>query len=130
MKEKRNDTKLKTRKIKRNYDYERRVADIYFELFLVFLAAGVFLWIIMHSIFDACIDSWEADPEINNFRYMWNILMYVIPYTLWTLAGGFFTVYIVNPLNELINGGIRIFLRKRRMRRENNLREGNNDASH
>ena len=130
MKEKRNDTKLKIRKIKRDYDYERRVADIYFELFLVFLAAGVFLWIIMHSIFDACIDSWEADPEINNFRYMWNILMYVIPYTLWTLAGGFFIVYVVNPLNELINGGIRIFLRKRRMRREHNLREGNNDVSH
>ncbi|EJD7217310.1 TPA: F-type conjugal transfer protein TrbF [Escherichia coli] len=130
MKEKRNDTKLKIRKIKRDYDYERRVADIYFELFLVFIAAGVFLWIIMHSIFDACIDSWKVDPEINNFRYMWNILMYVIPYTLWTLAGGFFTVYVVNPLNELINGGIRIFLRKRRMRRENSVREGNNDASH
>ncbi|EEV6567282.1 conjugal transfer protein TrbF, partial [Escherichia coli] len=33
-------------------------------------------------------------------------------------------------LNELINGGIRIFRLKRRMRRENSFREGNNDASH
>ncbi|CDL43034.1 IncF plasmid conjugative transfer protein TrbF [Escherichia coli ISC41] len=40
----------------------------------------------MHSIFDACIDSWKADPELNNFRYMWNILMYVIPYTLWAFC--------------------------------------------
>ncbi|HIC7928722.1 TPA: F-type conjugal transfer protein TrbF, partial [Escherichia coli] len=32
--------------------------------------------------------------------------------------------------NELINGGIRIFRLKRRMRRENSFREGNNDASH
>lgn len=63
-----------------------------------------FLWVIMHSIFDACIDSWKADPELNNFRYMWNILMYVIPYTLWAFAGGFLIVYVRNPLNELING--------------------------
>lgn len=63
------------------------------------------LWVIMHSIFDACIDSWKADPELNNFRYMWNILMYVIPYTLWAFAGGFLIVYVRNPLNELINGG-------------------------
>ncbi len=64
-----------------------------------------FLWVIMHSIFDACIDSWKADPALNNFRYMWNILMYVIPYTLWAFAGGFLIVYVRNPLNELINGG-------------------------
>ncbi len=118
MKEKRNDAELKNRKTKRNYDYERRVSDIYFDLFFVFVAAGTFLWVIMHSIFDACIDSWKADPALNNFRYMWNILMYVIPYTLWAFAGGFLIVYVRNPLNELINGGIRIFRLKRRMRRE------------
>ncbi|MEY7679329.1 F-type conjugal transfer protein TrbF, partial [Klebsiella pneumoniae] len=107
-----------------------RVSDIYFDLFFVFVAAGTFLWVIMHSIFDACIDSWKADPELNNFRYMWNILMYVIPYTLWAFAGGFLIVYVRNPLNELINGGIRIFRLKRRMRREKKLREGGNNASH
>ncbi|WP_146681447.1 acetyltransferase [Escherichia coli] len=53
-----------------------------------------------------------------------------IPYTLWAFAGGFLIVYVRNPLNELINGGIRIFLLKRRMRRENTLREGSNNASH
>ena len=94
MKEKRNDAELKNRKTKRNYDYERRVSDIYFDLFFVFVAAGTFLWVIMHSIFDACIDSWKADPALNNFRYMWNILMYVIPYTLWAFAGGFLIVYV------------------------------------
>ena len=130
MKEKRNDAELKNRKTKRDYDYERRVSDIYFDLFFVFVAAGTFLWVIMHSIFDACIDSWKADPELNNFRYMWNILTYVIPYTLWAFAGGFLIVYLRNPLNELINGGIRIFRLKRRMRRENKLREGGNNASH
>lgn len=39
--------------------------------------------------FDAYIDSWKADPELNNVRYMWNILMYAIPCTLWALASGF-----------------------------------------
>ncbi|PAW13514.1 conjugal transfer protein TrbF, partial [Klebsiella pneumoniae] len=33
MKEKRNDAELKNRKTKRDYDYERRVSDIYFDLF-------------------------------------------------------------------------------------------------
>lgn len=31
MKEKRNDAELKNRKTKRDYDYERRVSDIYFD---------------------------------------------------------------------------------------------------
>lgn len=47
---KRNDAELKNRKTKRDYDYERRVSDIYFDLFFVFVAAGTFLWVIMHSI--------------------------------------------------------------------------------
>ncbi len=68
MKEKRNDAELKNRKTKRDYDYERRVSDIYFDLFFVFVAAGTFLWVIMHSIFDACIDSWKADPELRKVR--------------------------------------------------------------
>lgn len=37
----------------------------------------------MHDFFSAGIDSWKADPELNNFRYMWNTLMYVIPIMLY-----------------------------------------------
>lgn len=107
MKEKRNDAELKNRKTKRDYDYECRVSDIYFDLFFVFVAAGTFLWVIMHSIFDACIDSWKADPELNNFRYMWNILMYVIPYTLYALAAGFLVTFFSVP-------NVRINIRKYR----------------
>ena len=130
MKEKRNDAELKNRKTKRNYDYERRVSDIYFDLFFVFVAAGTFLWVIMHSIFDACIDSWKMDPELNNSIYMWNILIYVIPYALYALAAGFLVTFSLFPMYELIYGNIGIFLLKRRMRRENTLREGSNNASH
>ena len=130
MKEKRNDAELKNRKTKRDYDYERRVSDIYFDLFFVFVAAGTFLWVIMHSIFDACIDSWKADPELNNSIYMWNILIYVIPYALYALAAGFLVTFSLFPMYELIYGNIGIFLLKRRMRRENTLREGSNNASH
>ena len=130
MKEKRNDAELKNRKTKRDYDYERRVSDIYFDLFFVFVAAGTFLWVIMHSIFDACIDSWKADPELNNSSYMWNILIYAIPYALYALAAGFLVTFFLSPMCELIFGNIMIFLLKRRMRRENTLREGSNNASH
>ncbi|KEK90279.1 putative acetyltransferase [Escherichia coli 4-203-08_S1_C3] len=84
----------------------------------------------MHVFFSAGIDSWKADPELNNFRYMWNILMYVIPYTLCAFAGGFLVTSFLSPMYELIFGGIRIFLLKRRMRREKKLREGGNNASH
>ena len=130
MRENKNNPELKIRSTERDYKYISRITGRYAGLSLVFLTAGIVLWIVMDIIFDACIDSWKADPELNNFRYMWNILMYVIPYTLWAFAGGFLIVYVRNPLNELINGGIMIFLLKRRMRRENKLREGGNNASH
>ena len=84
----------------------------------------------MNIIFDACIDSWKADPELNNVRYMWNILMYVIPIMLYALAAGFLAAASLSPLCEIIFGGVRIFRLKRRMRRENTLREGSNNASH
>ena len=130
MRENKNNPELKIRSTERDYKYISRITGRYAGLSLVFLTAGIVLWTVMDIIFDACIDSWKADPELNNFRYMWNILMYVIPYTLWAFAGGFLIVYVRNPLNELINGGIRIFRLKRRMRRENKLREGKNDATH
>lgn len=130
MRENKSNPELKIRSTERDYKYISRITGRYAGLSLVFLTAGIVLWTVMDIIFDACIDSWKADPELNNFRYMWNILMYVIPYTLWAFAGGFLIVYVRNPLNELINGGIRIFRLKRRMRRENKLREGGNNASH
>ncbi len=43
MKEKRNDAELKNRKTKRDYDYERRVSDIYFDLFLCSLLPELFM---------------------------------------------------------------------------------------
>ena len=130
MKENKKNQEFKIRKIKRDIERSCDNAIKYFWLFVVFFAAGLIVRNVMHDFFSAGIDSWKADPALNNFRYMWNILMYVIPYTLWAFAGGFLIVYVRNPLNELINGGIRIFLLKRRMRRENTLREGSNNASH
>ena len=117
----------KSEKLKRDYDYNiSSITDRYFDLFLCSLLPELFYGCYAYY-FDACIDSWKADPELNNFRYMWNILMYVIPYTLWAFAAGFL-VHFFSPQNELIFGGYQIFLLKRRMRRENKLREGNNDS--
>ncbi|MCV5365826.1 F-type conjugal transfer protein TrbF, partial [Escherichia coli] len=101
----------------------------YAGLSLVFLTAGIVLWTVMDIIFDACIDSWKADPELNNSSYMWNILIYAIPYALYALAAGFLVTFFLSPMCELIFGNIMIFLLKRRMRRENTLREGSNNAS-
>ena len=121
---------FKIRKIRRNIEYSFRDSDRYFELFVVFFVAGLLLWHGMHAFFSAGIDSWKADPELNNLIYMWNILMYAIPYTLYALAAGFLVTSFLSPMYELIFGNIMIFLLKRRMRRENTLREGSNNASH
>ncbi|HCP5927870.1 TPA: F-type conjugal transfer protein TrbF [Escherichia coli] len=130
MRENKNNPELKIRSTERDYKYISRITDRYAVLSLVFLTAGIVLWIVMNIIFDACIDSWKADPELNNVRYMWNILMYAIPCTLWALASGFFVAGYLLPLCALPVRNIRIFLLKRRMCRENTLREGSNNASH
>ncbi|EJL1479271.1 F-type conjugal transfer protein TrbF [Shigella flexneri] len=126
MKENKKNRKFKIRKTKRDCDYERRVSDVYFDLFFVFVAAGAFLWAIIHSIFDSGIDSWKAVPALNNSIYMWSILMYAIPIMLYALAVGFLVTFFLSPTYENIG----ISLLKCRMRRENKLREGSNNASH
>ncbi|HAW1164630.1 TPA: F-type conjugal transfer protein TrbF [Escherichia coli] len=130
MKENKKNQEFKIRKIKRDIERSCNNAIKYFELFVVSFIAGLLLWHGMHAIFSAGIDSWKADPELNNFRYMWNILMYVIPIMLYALAAGFLAAASLSPLCEIIFGGVRIFLLKRRMRRENNVREDNNDAAY
>ncbi|HGJ2624742.1 TPA: F-type conjugal transfer protein TrbF [Salmonella enterica subsp. enterica serovar Concord] len=130
MKENKKNQEFKIKKIKRDIYRSCNNAIKHFWLFVVFFVAGLLLWHGMHAIFSACIDSWKADPELNNFRYMWNILMYAIPYTLYALAAGFLVTFFLSPMYELIFGNIMIFLLKCRMRRENNVREDNNDAAY
>lgn len=130
MTENKKNQEFKIRKIKRDIECSCDNAIKHFWLFVVFFVAGAFLWAIMHSIFDSGIDSWKADLELNSFRYMWSILMYAIPYTLYALAAGFLVTYFLSLMYELIFGNIMISLLKRRMRRENKLREGRNDVTH
>lgn len=130
MRENKNNPGFKIRSTERDYKYISRITDRYAGLPLVFLTAGIVLWTVMNVIFDACVDSWKADPELNNSIYMWNILTYSIPYTLYALAAGFLVTFFLSPMCELIYGNIGIFLLKRRMRRGNTLREGSNNASH
>ncbi|HDY1778880.1 TPA: F-type conjugal transfer protein TrbF [Escherichia coli] len=130
MRENKSNPELKIRSTERDYKYISRITGRYAGLSLVFLTAGIVLWTVMDIIFDARIDSWKADPELNNSSYMWNILIYAIPYTLYALAAGFLVTFFLSPMYELIYGNIEIFLLKCRMHRENTLREGKNDATH
>ncbi|EAW8864124.1 F-type conjugal transfer protein TrbF [Salmonella enterica] len=130
MKENKKNQKFKIRKIKRDIGRNCDNAIKHFGLFVIFFIAGLLLCHGMHAISSACIDSWKTDPELNNSIYMWNILMYAIPYTLYALAAGFLVTFFLCPMYELIYGNIGIFLLKCRMRRENKLREGKNDATH
>ena len=94
---------FKIRKIKRDIEHSCDNAIKHFELFVVFFIAGLLLWHGMHAIFSAGIDSWKA---------------------------GFLVTFFLSPMYVLIYGSIGIFLLKRRMRRENKLREGGNNASY
>ncbi|HIG9095254.1 TPA: F-type conjugal transfer protein TrbF, partial [Escherichia coli] len=107
MRENKNNPELKIRSTERDYKYISRITDRYAGLSLVFLTAGIVLLTVMNIIFDACIDSWKADPELNNSTYMWNILMYAIPYTLYALADGFLVTFFSVP-------NVRINIRKYR----------------
>ena len=89
MKEKINDTEPGIKQIEREIERGCDNAKKYFWLFVVFFAAGLIVRNVMHDFFSAGIDSWKADPELNNFRYMWNTLMYVIPIMLYALAAVF-----------------------------------------
>ena len=102
MTENKKNQEFKIRKIKRNIERSCDNAIKYFELFVVFFVAGLLLWHGMHAFFSAGIDSWKADPELNNLIYMWNILMYAIPYTLYALAAGFLVTSFLSPMYELI----------------------------
>lgn len=102
-----NNPELKIRSTERDYKYISRITDRYAGLSLVFLTAGIVLWTAMNIIFDACIDSWKTDPELNNSIYMWNILIYVIPYALYALAAGFLVTFFSVP-------NVRINIRKYR----------------
>lgn len=95
MRENKNNLEFKIRSTERDYKYISRITDRYAGLPLVFLTAGIVLWTVMNIIFDACVDSWKADPELNNSIYMWNILIYAIPYTLYALAAGFLVIFYV-----------------------------------
>ncbi|MCV5349620.1 conjugal transfer protein TrbF, partial [Escherichia coli] len=81
--ENKKNQEFKIRKIKRDIERSCDNAIKYFWLFVVFFAAGLIVRNVMHDFFSAGIDSWKADPELNNFRYMWNTLMYVIPIMLY-----------------------------------------------
>ncbi|MGS8188066.1 F-type conjugal transfer protein TrbF [Escherichia coli] len=107
MGENKNNPELKIRSTERDYKYISRITDRYAGLSLVFLTAGIVLWTVMNIIFDACIDSWKTDPELNNSIYMWNILIYAIPYTLYALAAGFLVTFFSVP-------NVRINIRKYR----------------
>ncbi|ENW5427118.1 F-type conjugal transfer protein TrbF [Escherichia coli] len=107
MRENKNNPELKIRSTERDYKYISRITDRYAGLSLVFLTAGIVLWTVMNIIFDACIDSWKVDPELNNSIYMWNILIYAIPYTLYALAAGFLVTFFSVP-------NVRINIRKYR----------------
>ncbi|EEQ3957410.1 F-type conjugal transfer protein TrbF [Escherichia coli] len=107
MRENKSNPELKIRSTERDYKYISRITGRYAGLSLVFLTAGIVLWTVMGIIFDACIDSWKADPELNNSIYMWNILIYAIPYTLYALAAGFLVTFFSVP-------NVRINIRKYR----------------
>ncbi|QWV67389.1 F-type conjugal transfer protein TrbF (plasmid) [Escherichia coli O85:H1] len=102
MTENKKNQEFKIRKIKRGIERSCDNAKKYFWLFVVFFVAGLIVRNVMHDFFSAGIDSWKANPELNNSIYMWNILIYAISYTLYAPAAGFLVTFFSVP-NVRIN---------------------------
>lgn len=51
MTENKKNQEFKIRKIRRNIEYSFRGSDRYFDLFIVFLVAGIVLWAVSHSVY-------------------------------------------------------------------------------
>lgn len=99
------------------YDNRQRRTEIYFELFLVFLASGALLFWVMTAIFDLCVADWKAGGDLR-VKDLWNILMYAIPYTLIAVSAGFFITGMTLSVYFFFTCRVDVYFIRRRKRRK------------
>ncbi|EMB3084043.1 hypothetical protein NTP67_21815 (plasmid) [Providencia rettgeri] len=64
--------------------------------FIGYVFAGYLAWIWLHFIFNSIWPSLGDVPEHEiRVKDLWNIMMYAIPYTFWTLAAKHFTIAFI-----------------------------------
>lgn len=84
-------------KVKEESMYFKRKLETFFMLFVMFLIAAVSLWLGTHKFFSLLTDSWAAEEAIKgkNIKDLWNVLMYFVPFLLFSLSMGCLTVCAV-----------------------------------
>lgn len=119
-------------KIKKIKTEEVRIKKMTIKLylfFLVFMTTTIILWEITHRVFNIWADDWMKDPESHPVKEMWNVLMYILPYTFVSLACGCgLTAIIVDAIASL-SAGLRILRCKRRQYSVVQPVEGGDDAT-
>lgn len=97
-------------------------AERYVHYGLVALIAGGVMHYGMHLIFDLSVEDWLKDTKAQFLRELWNVLMYVIPWTFWAIGAGFWGTCLLVDLGTILGGYTKIFLLKRRVHREGEKR--------
>ncbi|ECV2306889.1 hypothetical protein H7D82_000852 [Salmonella enterica] len=119
-------------KIKQIKTEEIRIKKMTIKLylfFLVFMIAAIIFWEITHGVFNIWIDDWMKDPESHRIKDMWNVLMYIIPYSFLSLACGCGLAALVVDAVVGLSSGLRIFWCKRRQYSAVQSVRGGDDAT-
>ncbi|EAA0562716.1 hypothetical protein DKG82_23065 [Salmonella enterica subsp. enterica serovar Lexington] len=119
-------------KIKKIKTEEIRIKKMTIKLylfFLVFMTTAIIMWEITHGVFNIWADDWMKDPESRRVKDMWNVLMYILPYTFLSLACGCGLAAIVVDAMAVLSAGLRILWFKRRQYSAVQSVQGGDDAT-
>lgn len=117
------------KKIKRRMARDVRKQFKYAEYFLVFLFSGMFMYWMTHYVFDVCVIYWLKDPQAQFARELWNVLMYAIPFTFWSVAVACLVTVVLLHLSAYIDTAMNIYWLKRRMSRDTEFPGGDDAAN-
>ena len=122
-------TKEKTEQLKSEFIRRDRRPGIYLELFMVFLVTGALLFWVMTAMFSLCVEDWKASGDLR-VKDLWNILMYVIPYTLVAVSVGFLVVAMSLSLLNFVSYYLNIIFIQRKDRiKSSGVSHGGPDAN-
>ena len=112
--------------------------DVYYCLAFMFGSAGLFLWWGSHayfSVFTELLTPSEKLGSAKNFMNLWNVLMYFVPFILFSLSIGCLATALLGVLMAELAFWFEYALEKsfqrylnRNLRRKNNMKEGGPDV--
>lgn len=100
--------------VRRKSIYKR--LEVYFYLFLMFGCSALFLWWGTHAFFGALTAALSENEltEAKSIKDLWNVLMYFVPFTLFSLSAGCLAVCVLVGVYVEIIYWIEMTIQKKR----------------